>query len=101
MCLTAYKLIQDYYQVPHYLLISVLFHMEVSFNPLNLLNFLHGLAHLPVFKLSIINLGNVKMKILKLVRQQYRAWSNYTDVLPGLALYWWQRLITGFQNSNG
>ena len=30
---------------------------------------------------------------LKLVSQQYRAWSDYTDVQAGLALYWWQRLF--------
>ena len=31
-------------------------------------------------------------KNLKLVSQQYRAWSDCTDVQAGLALYWWQRL---------
>ena len=31
---------------------------------------------------------------LKMVCQQYRAWSDCTDVQAGLALYWWQRLIT-------
>ena len=31
---------------------------------------------------------------LKLVSQQYRAWSDCTDVQAGLALYWWQRLFT-------
>ena len=31
---------------------------------------------------------------LKLVSHQYRAWSDCTDVQPGLALYWWQRQIT-------
>ena len=30
----------------------------------------------------------------QLVSQQYRAWSDCTDVQSGLALYWWQRLIT-------
>ena len=29
-----------------------------------------------------------------LVSQQYRAWSDCTDVQTGLALYWWQRLIS-------
>ena len=29
-----------------------------------------------------------------LVSQQYRAWSVYMDVQAGLAVYWWQRLIT-------
>ena len=27
---------------------------------------------------------------LQLVSQQYRAWSDCTDVQAGLALYWWQ-----------
>ena len=31
---------------------------------------------------------------LKLVSQQYRTWSDCTDVQAGLALYWWQRLLT-------
>ena len=31
---------------------------------------------------------------MKLVSQQYRAWSDCTDVQDGLALYWWQRLLT-------
>ena len=30
---------------------------------------------------------------LKLASQQYRPWSDCTDVQPGLALYWWQKLI--------
>ena len=30
----------------------------------------------------------------KLVSQQYRAWLDCTDVQAGLALYWWQSLIT-------
>ena len=34
------------------------------------------------------------MRTWKLVSQQYRAWSDCTDVQAGLALYWWQRLIT-------
>ena len=29
-----------------------------------------------------------------MVSQQYRALSNCTDVQAGLALYWWQKLIT-------
>ena len=33
------------------------------------------------------------MGTLKLVSQQYRAWSDCTEVQAGLALYWWQRLI--------
>ena len=31
---------------------------------------------------------------LKLVSQQYRAWSYFKDVQAGLAQYWQQRLIT-------
>ena len=31
---------------------------------------------------------------LKLVSQQYRAWSDWTDVQAGLALYWWQGPLT-------
>ena len=34
------------------------------------------------------------MKKLKLVSRQYRARSDCTDVQVGLALYWWQSLIT-------
>ena len=30
----------------------------------------------------------------KLVSHQYRAWSDCMDVQAGLALCWWQRLIT-------
>ena len=29
-----------------------------------------------------------------MVSQQYKAWSDCTDVQADLALYWWQRLIT-------
>ena len=31
---------------------------------------------------------------MELVSQQYRALSDCTNVLSGLTLYWWQRLIT-------
>ena len=31
---------------------------------------------------------------LKLDRQQYKAWSDCMDVQAGMALYWWQMLIT-------
>ena len=30
----------------------------------------------------------------KSVSQQYRAWSDCTDVQTGLTLYWWQTIIT-------
>ena len=29
-----------------------------------------------------------------MVSEQYRAWSDCTEMQAGLALYWWQRLIT-------
>ena len=29
-----------------------------------------------------------------IIHQQYRAWSDCTDVQAGLALHWWQRLLT-------
>ena len=29
-----------------------------------------------------------------MISQQYRAWSDCTDVQANLALYWWQRLIS-------
>ena len=40
--------------------------------------------------------GVRELKNLKLVSQQYRAWSDFTDVQAGLALYRWQRLICDF-----
>ena len=33
-------------------------------------------------------------EIFKMVSQQYRAWSDCPDMLAGLAIYFWQRLIT-------
>ena len=44
--------------------------------------------------LSIIIFRDIQYENLKLVSQQYRAWSDCKDVQAGLALYWWQRLIT-------
>ena len=35
---------------------------------------------------------------LKSVSQQYRAWSECTDVQSGLALYWWQRHFRCWQD---
>jgi hypothetical protein len=32
-------------------------------------------------------------KLNKLRYKQYRAWSDCTDALASLTLYWWQRLI--------
>ena len=43
--------------------------------------------------LSIIIFRDIKMRVLPLVSQQYRAWLDCTDVQAGLALCWWQRLI--------
>jgi hypothetical protein len=40
---------------------------------------------------TITNFGENKVKIFKLVSQQYRAWSDCTNVQADLALYWWQR----------
>ena len=45
-------------------------------------------------ELSIYHFRDIKMSIWKLVSHQYRAWSDCIDVQAGLALYWWQRLIT-------
>ena len=60
---------------------------------LNPLNFLNGIIHLPLLELSIIIFG-IHDENLKLVSQQYRALPDCMDVQAGLALYWWQRLIT-------
>ena len=60
-------------------------------------NSLNRIIHIPFLALSNIIFRDIKMKTLKLVKlvsQQYRAWSDCMDVQDGLALYWWQRLIT-------
>ena len=60
----------------------------------NLLNLLNEIIHLPFLELFIIIFwGAYQDENLKLIFQQYRAWSDQTDVQTGLALYWWQRLI--------
>ena len=46
-----------------------------------------------ILELSIIIFRDIKIKT-KLDSQQYRAWSDCTDVQAGLALYWSQRLFT-------
>jgi hypothetical protein len=46
----------------------------------NLLNFLNGLAQHPFLELSIINFGDIKIKDLMLVKEQYRAWTDCTCV---------------------
>ena len=66
----------------------------MNFLTLNLMNFLNGIIHLPFLELSVIIIWDIKNRTWKMVSQQYRAWSNCTDVQAGLALYWWQRLIT-------
>ena len=60
---------------------------------LNLLNFFKRTINLSVLDLSITIYGDIKMSLI-LASQQYRAWSDCTDVQTGLALYWWQSLIT-------
>ena len=61
---------------------------------LNLLKFLIGIIHLQFSDQSIMIFRDTKMRIWKFVIQQYRAWSDCTALQTGLALYWWQRLIT-------
>ena len=54
--------------------------------------------HDPFLELFIITFYGYQDENFKLVSQQYRAWSDCTEVQAGLALYWWQRLITfGFK----
>ena len=62
----------------------------------NLLNFLNGIIHLSFLELSIIIFREIKKRTwsCSIVSQQYRAWSDCTDMQDGLTLYWWQRLIT-------
>ena len=61
--------------------------ITIFLNPylLNYLNGLESLVHFPFLDLYIINFRDVSLKV---VSQQYRAWSDCKD------LYWWQRLIT-------
>ena len=56
-------------------------------------NFLNVINHLQFLALSIIILGISWWK-LEVGQPKYRAWSDCTEVQAGLALYWWQRLIT-------
>ena len=60
---------------------------------LNLLNYINRIIYLPFLELSIIIFYGNQDESLKLVSQQYRAWSECTEVLAGLVLYWWQRLL--------
>ena len=48
----------------------------------------------PFLELSITKNWGYQDETLKLGSQQYRAWSDSTDMQAGLTLYWWQRLIT-------
>ena len=43
---------------------------------------------------SIFGTAQYQFRDIKMVSQQYRAWSDCMDVKASLALYWWQRLIT-------
>ena len=46
-------------------------------------------------KVQIIGPGMSELEFLIFyISQQYRAWSDCTEVQAGLALYWWQRLLT-------
>ena len=49
----------------------------------NLLNFLNGIIHILSLELSILFLG-YQDEDLKFVSQQYRPWTNCTDVLAWL-----------------
>ena len=71
-----------------FLNLSKLFKSTLTLNLLNLLTSFFGTVHYQFWKCHDEN--------LKLVIQQYRAWSDCTDVhvQAGLALYWWQSLIT-------
>ena len=60
----------------------------------NLLNYLNGIFSFPFLKLFMIYFKGYLDDNLKMISQQYIAWSDCTDVQAVLALYWWQRLIT-------
>ena len=60
--------------------------------PVNLLNFLNGIIHLPVLELCIIIVQEYQDE--KLVSQQYKILSDCTAVQADLALCWWPKLIT-------
>ena len=47
-----------------------------------------------IFRTAHYQFQGYQDKNLKLVSQQYRTWSDSTDLQTGLALYWWQRLIS-------
>ena len=64
---------------------------------LNLLNFLNRIIHLSLLEMlgvSIIIFRDIRMKLEVDEPTLYRTWSDYTNIQAGLALYWWQRLIT-------
>ena len=50
-----------------------------------------------VFDTFHYHFKDIKMKTLSWSANSIRAWSDFTDVQAGLALYWWQWLINHFQ----
>ena len=54
----------------------ILFYLNHS-----LLNYQNRPVHLPFFRTVIINFRAVNIKTLKLVSQQYTAWSNYVEIV--------------------
>ena len=92
---TAYLLVRD---LKNLHLMTTMLHKKITYDVRTkithtLLIFLRGLVHLPFLKLYIINFEDIKIR-LKLASQQYRAWSDCANVQSGLALFWWQMLIT-------
>ena len=67
--------------------------LKIAVLTLHLL-FFNELVHLPLFRTVHYHFWGYQVENLKMVSQQYRAWTDCTNVPAGLALYWWQRLIT-------
>ena len=67
---------------------------SATYLTLNLLSSINGIIHLPFLEQSVFIFRDIKVRTWKLVSQQYRAWSNCTDVQSGLAVYWWHMLST-------
>ena len=63
---------------------------------LNLLKFLNGIhcSQSSIFGTVHYHFQGYQDDNIKLVSQEYRAWSDCMNVQAGLALYWWKRLIT-------
>ena len=57
-------------------------------------NFFNEIILLTFLALTIFIFKGYQGKNFKLVSQQYTGWSDCMDVQAGLALYWWQSLIT-------